>query len=56
MASLKLKVNTEKSQVVKIPQSQLLGFCFKSEKVQWHAKKVLHKFKQAIRTQGRGHP
>jgi len=45
---LKLMVNTEKSQVVKVNQSQFLGFAFLRGKVKWHAKS-LKKFKQKVR-------
>lgn len=45
---LKLKVNTDKSQVVEVKQSKFLGFTFSRGKIQWHAKS-LHKFKQNVR-------
>ncbi len=45
---LKLKVNTEKSQVVKVSRSKFLGFTFTRGNIQWHTKTV-HKFKQKIR-------
>lgn len=46
---LKLKVNTDKSQVVKAPLSKFLGFTFKRGLIQWHDK-ALKKFKQEVRT------
>lgn len=45
---LKLKVNTEKSQVVNVSQSKFLGFTFSRGNIQWHSKTV-HKFKQQVR-------
>lgn len=45
---LKLIVNEQKSQVVKVSQSKFLGFTFKRGKLQWHAKTV-YLFKQKIR-------
>lgn len=45
---LKLKVNTEKSQVVKITQSKFLGFTFKYGKIKWH-NKTLKTFKDKVR-------
>ncbi len=45
---LKLIVNTDKSQVVKVNQSKFLGFTFSRGYIQWHAKTV-HRFKQNIR-------
>jgi len=45
---LKLIVNTDKSQVVKVSQSKFLGFTFYSGRIQWH-NKTLQKFKQQVR-------
>jgi RNA-directed DNA polymerase len=45
---LKLLVNKQKSQVVKVGQSKFLGFTFNRRKIQWHAK-TLHIFKQKMR-------
>lgn len=45
---LKLVVNEQKSQVVKVGQSKFLGFTFNRGKIQWHPK-TLHIFKQKIR-------
>lgn len=45
---LKLVVNTEKSQVVKVNQSKFLGFTFPHGSIKWHAK-TLHNFKQKVR-------
>jgi len=45
---LKLVVNEQKSQVVKVGESKFLGFTFKRGKIQWHAK-TLHIFKQKMR-------
>ncbi|WP_114326957.1 group II intron reverse transcriptase/maturase [Candidatus Colwellia aromaticivorans] len=45
---LKLVVNEQKSQVVKVGQSKFLGFTFKRSKIQWHAKTV-QLFKQKMR-------
>jgi len=45
---LKLKVNTEKSQVVNVSQSKFLGFTFSRGNIQWHSITV-HKFKQKVR-------
>lgn len=45
---LKLVVNTDKSQVVKVNQSKFLGFTFSRGKIQWHTKS-LHQFKQKVR-------
>ena len=45
---LKLVVNEQKSQVVKVGQSKFLGFTFNRGKIQWHAK-TLHIFKQKMR-------
>ncbi len=47
-STLKLVVNAQKSQVVKVSQSKFLGFTFKRGKLQWHAK-TLQRFKQKIR-------
>jgi RNA-directed DNA polymerase len=47
-STLKLVVNEQKSQVVKVGQSKFLGFTFKRGKIQWHAK-TLHIFKQKMR-------
>jgi len=46
--TLKLVVNEQKSQVVKVSQSKFLGFTLKRGKIQWHAKTV-HLFKQKMR-------
>jgi RNA-directed DNA polymerase len=46
--TLKLVVNEQKSQVVKVSQSKFIGFTFKRGKIQWHAKTV-HLFKQRMR-------
>jgi len=45
---LKLKVNTDKSQVVKVNQSKFLGFTFSRGNIKWHNKTV-HRFKQKVR-------
>ena len=45
---LKLVVNEQKSQVVKMSQSQFLGFTFSRGQIQWHAKTV-RILKQKIR-------
>lgn len=45
---LKLVVNKQKSQVVKVGQSKFLGFTFNRGKILWHVK-TLHIFKQKIR-------
>ena len=45
---LKLKVNTEKSQVVNVSQSKFLGFAFSRGNIKWHTK-TLHRFKQTVR-------
>ncbi len=45
---LKLKVNTDKSQVVKVNQSKFLGFTFSRGNIKWH-RKTVHKFKQKVR-------
>lgn len=45
---LKLKVNIEKSQVVKTSQCQFLGFTFKWGKIQWY-NRSLDKFKRQVR-------
>jgi len=45
---LKLIVNTQKSQVVKVSQSKFLGFAFSGGRIKWHSK-TLHKFKQKVR-------
>jgi RNA-directed DNA polymerase len=45
---LKLVINTQKSQVVKVTESKFLGFTFKNGNIQWHPK-TLQKFKQRIR-------
>lgn len=45
---LKLIINTEKSQVVPVSQSQFLGFTFKHGRINWHTK-TLDKFKQQVR-------
>lgn len=47
--SLKLKVNTEKSKVVKATGCEFLGFTFTGKKIRW-TKKTLCRFKQEIRT------
>ncbi len=44
---LKLKVNTEKSKVVKSTQCEFLGFTFTGKKIRW-SDKTLHRFKQKI--------
>ena len=44
---LKLKVNTEKSKVVKSTQCEFLGFTFTGKKIRW-TDKTLHRFKQKI--------
>lgn len=46
--TLKLVVNEQKSQVVKVAQSQFLGFTFSRGKIQWHAK-TMRIFKQKVR-------
>ena len=45
---LKLVVNTEKSQVVKVTQSKFLGFTFSHGSIKWHPKTLYH-FKQKVR-------
>jgi RNA-directed DNA polymerase len=45
---LKLKVNTEKSQVVKSAQCKFLGFSFRGQHIRWHPKSV-EKFKRRVR-------
>ncbi|WP_305000533.1 group II intron maturase-specific domain-containing protein, partial [Rahnella sp. CFA14(1/10)] len=45
---LKLVVNEQKSQVVKVGQSKFLGFTFNRGKIQWHVN-TLHIFKQKLR-------
>lgn len=45
---LKLKVNTEKSQVVKSSQCKFLGFSFYGKQIRWHPKSV-EKFKRRVR-------
>jgi len=45
---LKLIVNTEKSQVVKVSQSKFLGFTFTRGHIKWHMK-TRHRFKQQVR-------
>lgn len=45
---LKLIVNTDKSQVVKVSQSKFLGFTFNRGYIKWHDKTLL-KFKQQVR-------
>lgn len=45
---LKLKVNTEKSQVAKAAQSKFLGFTFKYGKIKWH-NNTLKLFKDKVR-------
>ncbi|WP_279386894.1 group II intron maturase-specific domain-containing protein [Parashewanella curva] len=47
-SKLKLEINKEKSQVVKVNQSKFLGFTFNRGKIKWHAK-TLQKFKQRVR-------
>jgi RNA-directed DNA polymerase len=44
---LKLKVNVEKSQVVKSSQCKFLGFSFYGKKVRWHPKSI-EKFKHQV--------
>ncbi|MGB1271294.1 MAG: group II intron reverse transcriptase/maturase [Endozoicomonas sp.] len=44
---LKLKVNTEKSKVVKATECEFLGFTFTGKKIRW-SDKTLHGFKQKI--------
>ena len=46
--ALKLTVNTEKSQVVKITQSKFLGFTFRYGKIKWHSN-TLKTFKARVR-------
>lgn len=46
---LKLKVNTEKSKVVKATECEFLGFTFTRKKIRWTAK-TLRRFKQKILT------
>ncbi len=46
--TLKLVVNEQKSQVVKVGQSKFLGFTFSRGKIQWHAK-TRQLFKQKMR-------
>lgn len=45
---LKLKVNVEKSQVVKSSQCKFLGFSFHGKQVRWHPKSI-EKFKHRVR-------
>ncbi|MEZ5536554.1 MAG: group II intron reverse transcriptase/maturase [Thiolinea sp.] len=45
---LKLKVNTEKSQVVKSVNARFLGFSFRGKHIRWHPKSV-EKFKRRVR-------
>lgn len=45
---LKLKVNTEKSQVVKSSQCKFLGFSFFDKQIRWHPKSV-ETFKRRVR-------
>jgi RNA-directed DNA polymerase len=45
---LRLVVNTDKSRVVKVSDSQFLGFTFRGGRIHWHAK-VLEAFKQRVR-------
>jgi RNA-directed DNA polymerase len=45
---LKLKVNPEKSQVVKSSQCKFLGFSFHSKHIRWHPKSM-DKFKRRVR-------
>jgi RNA-directed DNA polymerase len=45
---LKLTVNNEKSQVVKVSQAKFMGFTFKANKIHWHPK-TLDKFKHRVR-------
>lgn len=45
---LKLKVNTDKSQVVKSRQCKFLGFSFPGKHIRWHPKSV-EKFKRRVR-------
>jgi len=45
---LKLVVNTQKSQVVKVTQSKFLGFRFSHGNIKWHLE-TLHQFKQQVR-------
>jgi len=45
---LRLLVNTDKSRVVKVSDSQFLGFTFRGGRIHWHAK-ALEKFKQRVR-------
>lgn len=45
---LQLKVNTEKSQVVKSSQCKFLGFSFHGKQIRWHPKSV-EKFKYRVR-------
>ena len=45
---LKLKINKEKSQVVKANKCKFLGFTFSHGRIKWHAK-TLQKFKQEVR-------
>nr|WP_095211334.1 group II intron reverse transcriptase/maturase [Endozoicomonas ascidiicola] len=44
---LKLRINPEKSKVVKTTQCEFLGFTFTRKKIRWTAK-TLHRFKQKI--------
>lgn len=45
---LKLKVNSEKSQVVKSTQCKFLGFSFRGKRINWHPK-IIVKFKHRVR-------
>ncbi|PVZ66808.1 group II intron reverse transcriptase/maturase, partial [Pelagibaculum spongiae] len=45
---LKLQINREKSQVVKVKDSQFLGFTFKAGRINWHDKSLI-KFKRQVR-------
>ena len=47
-SKLKLMVNKEKSQVVKVNHSKFLGFTFHRGKIKWHPK-ILHNLKQRVR-------
>lgn len=45
---LKLVINTAKSQVVPVSESQFLGFTFQHGQIKWHDK-TLYRFKQRVR-------
>ena len=45
---LKLKVNTDKSQVVESTHCQFLGFSFRGQQIRWHPKPI-EKFKRRVR-------